>query len=125
MERERQTTTRGKTAKKTPKTSETKQEGVKKQYLKSGSCKVTFILPKESAPDAETVNIVGEFNDWNKEATTMKKLKNGDFSVSIELQPGRKYRYKYLINGEVWENDKSADEYERNEYGTEDSVVTV
>jgi hypothetical protein len=54
--------------------------GIKKQYLKSdGSCKVTLSLPKEAAPDAQVVAIVGDFNNWNLTETQMKKLKSGDF----------------------------------------------
>ncbi len=41
--------------------------GMKKQYLKSnGSCNVTFRLPKEAAPDAQVVTIVGDFNCADK-----------------------------------------------------------
>jgi len=56
------------------------QCGIKKQYLKSRPiCKVTFRLPREGALTAETVTLTGEFNDWDKLATPMKRHKNGDF----------------------------------------------
>lgn len=104
----------------------TETQGIRKQYLKSKSlCKVTFRLPKEAAPDAKSVVIVGDFNNWDKEATPMKRLKNGDFTVTLELETGREYRFKYLIDGHRWENDWHADRYEKNIYGTEDSVVVV
>jgi 1,4-alpha-glucan branching enzyme len=114
----------GKTSKGPSRTSE--KGGIKKQYLKSKSlCKVTFKLPKEAAPDAQTVNIVGDFNRWNKEETPMKRLKNGDFTVTLELETGREYKFKYLIDDIRWENDWHADRYEPNVYGTDDSVVVV
>ena len=48
----------------------------KKQYLKKKSvCKVTFTVPKQLAAFASTVHLVGDFNDWNKSITPMKRLK--------------------------------------------------
>ena len=41
---------------------------LKKKYLKKGICKVTFRLPKEVAPSASAVSLVGDFNDWDAEA---------------------------------------------------------
>ena len=44
---------------------------ITKQYLKSKPvCKVTFIV---SAKDANSVSVAGEFNEWNTEATVLKK----------------------------------------------------
>jgi len=43
----------------------------------------------------------------------------------MRLKPENRYRFRYLLDGEVWENDDSADEYIPNEFGTEDSVVEV
>jgi len=114
----------GKTPKKSSKAPE--KEGIKKQYLKSKAvCRVTFKLPKEAAPEAKSVTIVGDFNNWNRKATPMKRLKNGDFTVTLDLETGREYRFKYLIDGNRWENDWHADRYEPNIYGTDDSVVVI
>lgn len=100
---------------------------VTKQYLKSRPVsKVTFRLPREAAPQAETVYLVGEFNDWDPQATPMTRLKNGDFKVVLDLETGHEYRYRYLIEGQVWENDWSADKYDPCAFtGGENSVVVV
>ena len=99
---------------------------LKKQYLKSNSaCKVTFRLPKNAAPDAVSVSIVGEFNNWDMSEHQMKKLKNGDFSATIELPCNREYRFRYLIDSSRWENDWCADKYLPNKHGSDDSVVVV
>jgi hypothetical protein len=55
----------------------------------------------------------------------MSKLKDGGFSVTLDLEPGREYRFRYLIDEQIWENDREADKYEPSPYGAEDSVVVV
>jgi 1,4-alpha-glucan branching enzyme len=97
---------------------------LKKNYSKTGSsCRVTFRLSADVG--AEKVFLVGDFNNWDKESTPMKKLKSGDFSVTISLKPGEKYRFRYWLDDTKWENDWEADAYVPNEFGSEDSVVTV
>jgi len=100
---------------------------IKKKYLKSKPvCKVSFEIPKEAAQEAKKVAIVGEFNEWNTKAVTMKKLKNGNFTAVLDLEPGREYEFRYLIDDKAWENDWDADRYVRNEFGDcENSVVVV
>ncbi|MFQ5434503.1 MAG: hypothetical protein ACE5FD_06475 [Anaerolineae bacterium] len=100
--------------------------GIKKQYLKSnGWCNVTFRLPKEAAQDAQLVTIVGDFNDWNLSNIKMKRLKNGDFQLTLKLNRDREYRFRYLIDATRWENDWHADQYVPNAFGCEDSLVKV
>ena len=103
-----------------------KARGIEKKFLKTRPvCKVTFTLPKEAAPEAERVCVMGEFNNWSPDATPMKRRTNGDFFASLDLAKGRSYRFRYLIDGWKFENDWQADRYEANPYGGEDSVVEV
>ena len=96
----------------------------KKSYSKTGQvCRVTFRLPAEV--EAEQAALCGEFNDWDAEANPMKKLKSGEFSATVSLDAGNTYRYRYLLDGERWENDWDAEGYAPNEFGAEDSVITV
>jgi len=102
------------------------QPGITKSYLKSRPvCKVTFRLPCAGALAAESVTVVGEFNNWDEQATPMKRQKNGDFLVTVELEKNNEYRFRYRIDGERWENDWCADRYEPNPFGGHDSVVVV
>jgi 1,4-alpha-glucan branching enzyme len=95
--------------------------GIKKEYTNLRKiCRATFRLPGGAALKARKVTIVGDFNNWDKEATPMK---NGDFTITLGLAPGREYRFRYLIDGKKWENDWCADKYVKNPYGVEDSVV--
>ena len=96
----------------------------KKEYTKTGRyCRVTFDLPAEV--NAQTADLCGEFNDWDQSSHPMKRAKDGSFSLTISLKPGRQYRYRYLLDGERWENDWAADSYAPNALGSEDSVVTI
>ena len=96
----------------------------KKEYTKTGrSCRVTFDLPAEV--NAQSACLCGEFNDWDQSSHPMKRAKDGSFSLTISLKPGRQYRYRYLLDGERWENDWAADSYAPNALGSEDSVVNI
>ncbi len=87
-------------------------EGIKKKYLKSKNvCKVTFTLPGTVAGDAEDVCIVGDFNNWDVQSSPMRKLRNGDYRIDMDLYPGSEYQFRYLINGSRWENAWNADKY--------------
>jgi 1,4-alpha-glucan branching enzyme len=100
--------------------------GIKKQYLKSRkACKVTFRLPRVAAPNAKVVCIVGDFNGWGIYANPMKKLKTGDFTITLEVEPGREYQFRYLIDEYRWENDWNADKYVKSPYGSDNSVIIV
>jgi 1,4-alpha-glucan branching enzyme len=73
---------------------------------------------------ADAVWLVGDFNDWSRTAHPMRR--DGDaFLLTLELEPGRTYRYRYLLDGIRWENDWAAEEYAPNPYGSEDSLVTT
>ena len=99
---------------------------IKRQYLKSKPlCKVTFKLPKEAVEGAETVTIVGDFNNWNVTQTPMKKLKNGSFTLTLELPCDREFNFRYLVDANRWENDWFADKYVPNDFGDENSVITL
>lgn len=97
---------------------------MKKTYTKTGrSCRVTFELPAQA--DVKTVALCGEFNEWDPSKHPMKRRRNGTFSLTISLKPGKEYRFRYLLDGEKWENDQAADKYVPNVFGTEDSVVVI
>lgn len=97
---------------------------LKKHYYKGGkSCRVWFYLSEEV--DAEAASLVGDFNGWDELVTPMKKKKDGTFYTAITLDTENTYQFRYLLDGERWENDWSADAYAPNEMGTENSVVEV
>ncbi|HDK44506.1 MAG TPA: glycoside hydrolase [Desulfobacteraceae bacterium] len=87
------------------------------------SCRVTFKYP--NTENAESAVLAGEFNDWSLEDRPMKRLKDGSFSNTISLETGRSYRFRYVLDGNIWVNDPAADRYEPNEFGEENSVVDI
>ena len=77
------------------------------------------------APNAKRVSVVGDFNDWDQSATPMTRRKNGSLAASVSLEPGRTYRFRYLLDDGRWGNDWDADDYVANDFGGEDSVVAL
>ncbi|MGL6269713.1 MAG: isoamylase early set domain-containing protein, partial [Chitinophagaceae bacterium] len=74
--------------------------------------KVTFILPAEIVANASHGLLLGEFNNWDKEnGFSLKKAKDGSMKATIELQEGKSYEYRYLLDGGRWENDQTAEHY--------------
>jgi 1,4-alpha-glucan branching enzyme len=95
-----------------------------KEYTKTGrSCRVTFELPSDL--EADTVVVLGDFNDWDPNAKPLKRRKDGSYATTLSLKPGAEYRFRYLVDGERWVNDDCADRLEPNRYGSEDSVISV
>lgn len=88
------------------------------------NAKVTFTLPKEAVQNAETVAVFGDFNNWQN-GVILTKQKDGSFKTAVELEKGRSYEYRFLINGEKWENDWAAEAYVPTPFGTFNSVVTA
>jgi len=75
---------------------------LKKQYLKTKPlCKVTFRLNAEAAQDAKEAALCGDFTDWKSQPLTMKKLKSGDFTLTVDLEKDHEYQFRYLIDGEM------------------------
>jgi len=100
---------------------------IKKQILKSKPVgKITFSLTKEETSNAEKVQLLGEFNEWNvKKAIELTKLKNGSFKTTLDLPTGKEYQFKYLINSSLWINDSEADKYVNSGVGAEENSVVV
>ncbi len=70
----------------------------------------------------ESVQLIGDFNGW-EEPIPLKRLKDGRFSTLLELEKGRAYQFRYLVNGSEWHNDWQADQYVPNPFDSENSVV--
>jgi 1,4-alpha-glucan branching enzyme len=87
----------------------------------SGATDVVFTV--DARPDIESIHLVGDFNEWSYTATPMRR-RGSRFTAALQLGPGR-YRYQYLVDGERWENDWAADDYEETPAGAYVSVREV
>lgn len=83
---------------------------ISKQYLKTKpACKVTFVVSAQEAAHADSVVLVGEFDNWQD--NNMKKQKNGDFSLTLTLPKDCSYQFRYRLGDRDWRNDPDADDY--------------
>lgn len=96
---------------------------IKKTPRKSGRIHVSFYT--KAMPEAKSVHLVGEFNNWDRNAHPMKQLKDGRFLARRAFDPGARYEYRYLVNGETWINDAHAEAYASNPHGSDNCVVTT
>jgi 1,4-alpha-glucan branching enzyme len=82
--------------------------------------RVTFELP--SCIWADRIFVVGEFNGWNRSETRMRQGRDAIWRATLELEAGRQYQFRYLIDGQ-WQNDWHADGSSHNGYDGENSIV--
>ena len=94
-----------------------------KRAVKARTVNVTFTLPADV--QASSVALCGEFNDWSAGNINLERDDDGSWRATVALKPGRSYRYRYLLDGERWENAWQADVYVPNPYGSDDSVILV
>lgn len=99
---------------------------LKKTYSEDSKiCKVTFIVEKEASQGATNISVAGDFNSWSSTETPLKKGKNGGFSVTLDLEAGKEYQYRYLLDGSRWENDWKADKYIPAPFSNTDNSVVI
>jgi 1,4-alpha-glucan branching enzyme len=97
---------------------------IKKQYLKSKPvCKVNFKVESEKANGATKMSVVGDFNQWNEGAHELKALKDGTFTITIDLETGREYQFRYLADGHIWLNEAEADTFVPSGFGDAQNAV--
>ena len=77
-----------------------------------------FVL--DSFTNAKKVIVTGSFNSWNKKDYRMVR-QDGKWKFPIRLSPG-KYTYKFIVD-DKWILDPANPLWEKNEYGTGNSVL--
>ena len=82
---------------------------------------VTFVL---LAPEARSVALAGDFNDWDSARMLMRREASGLWTVDVPLTPGR-YRYVFVVDGRRFVADPAAPRAAGDDFGTPTSVVTV
>lgn len=85
---------------------------------------VTFTLPKSIL--AQSAGLVGDFVDesWNPCGHPMIQDTDGRWWITLELEAGRAYEFRYWVNGSEWHNDDGCPQVP-NPYGSHNSVLWV
>ena len=75
-------------------------------------------------PRAASVQVAGDFNNWQPEQTPMQKIgDSGVWQTEMNLSPGR-YRYRLVVDGQ-WQQDPYNELTELNPFGGFNSVVEI
>jgi len=78
------------------------------------------------APEAGSVSLVGDFNDWDDERHMLRdRDQDGVWEIEVPLQRGNVYTYNFLINGNEWIPDPSAVNHIEDLFGGEKSVLNL
>lgn len=82
---------------------------------------VTF---KADFPQARTVKLAGDFNNWSlSDAFILDQDEKGNWVKEIPLTPGR-YEYKYIVDGQ-WLLDPGNEKFVESSIGGKNSVLVV
>ena len=88
-----------------------------------GRASVTFTL--DPAVGAQAAAVCGEWNDWPAGAGVMRRDAEGGFSVTVDLEAGRAYRFRYLLDGQRRDNDRAAGACLPRGFGGDDPVADL
>ena len=75
-------------------------------------------------PGAVSVVLAGDFNQWSTDQHAMTRDEGGWWRLRLALPPGE-YRFKYVIDGKLWEADFAAFGVEMCRTGGWNSVLWV
>lgn len=74
--------------------------------------KINFTIPADIANGASSAFVLGDFNNWDvNKGTVLKKQKDGSLKAAVELEAGKEYAYRFLLDNGIWVNDTNADAY--------------
>lgn len=76
------------------------------------------------APDAISVSLTGEFNQWSINSHLMDRNTIGVWTITTPLKPGR-HEYQFNLNGIYWKADPSNTNKMVDKYGSSLSVIVV
>jgi len=82
---------------------------------------VQFVI---SAPDARTVALAGDFNEWDPSIQLDDLDGDGLWSGRVALEPGV-HEYMFVIDGSEWRPDPNAISYSDDGFGQRNSVLAV
>lgn len=75
-------------------------------------------------PRAKSVAVAGDFNSWVPEKTPLRQSKEGVWTTTLRVKPGR-YHYMFVVDGQQWVADPLAPEYSLDGFGSKNAVLDV
>lgn len=83
---------------------------------------VRFIHENESA---QSVKLIGDFNNWNSDAIDMQRISGTPFwSTEITLREGL-YKYVFLVDEAEWTTDPLAPIIVKDNFGQQSSIIVL
>ena len=76
-----------------------------------------------SAPGARSVQLVGDFTQWQERPINLQKGADGTWRTTVELKPGM-HHYRFLVDGQ-WRDDPECALRTPNPYGGENMTRRV
>lgn len=76
-----------------------------------------------SAPTAQSVTLVGDFNNWNPQSHPFTQQTDGGWLITVDLKHGH-HRYAFLVDG-VLTLDPRAQGITRNDQNERVSLIPV
>jgi 1,4-alpha-glucan branching enzyme len=75
------------------------------------------------APEAISVQLVGDFTHWQEKPISLRKDMGGVWHASVDLEPGT-HMYRFLVDGE-WRDDPDCTLRVPNPFGGQDMARKV
>jgi len=76
------------------------------------------------APDAVSVAVAGDFNDWVPEVELADPDGDGIWSGRLLMSPGV-HKYMFVVNGTDWMPDPLSEQYVEDGFGNRNSVLAI
>ena len=93
---------------------------MKKAPAKMNLRSMNFIC---QTPLAQSVSLVGDFNNWRESANPMKQMPDGAWLLNLELKHGH-HRYAFMVDG-VLTIDPRGQGIARDDHGRRVSLIPV
>ena len=81
--------------------------------------RVTFTMP--AIDRCNCLYLVGEFHGWNESVYQMQRDAYGTWSVTLELESGQEFRYRFRTCDGEWLDDPAVS----HPFGSENSIINT
>jgi len=86
---------------------------------------IVFSYCPKNSYNPKEVSVVGDFNNWDRKKGMMEYMpQENRWFIRMLIKPGT-YRYKFLIDTNIWVIDKKAEQFVDDGFGGKCSVIVV